>query len=53
LLKEFLTYYHTARTHQSLENNAPQPRSLEPPEQGQVIAVPYLGGLHHRYRRAA
>jgi transposase InsO family protein len=53
LLKQFLSYYHTARTHQALDHNAPYPRAVEPPEQGRVVATPYLGGLHHRYGRAA
>ena len=53
LLKEFLVYYHTARTHQALDQNAPYPRVVEPPGSGNVKAIPYLGGLHHRYTRAA
>ena len=53
LLKEFLVYYHTVRTHQALDQNAPYPRGVEPPGAGNVKAIPYLGGLHHRYTRAA
>ena len=53
ILTEYIDYYHTARPHQSLDHNAPIPRSVEPPEQGRVVAEPVLGGLHHRYRRAA
>jgi transposase InsO family protein len=53
LLREYLGYYHTARTHQSLEDNAPYPRAVEPPERGRVVSVPYLGGLHHCYKRVA
>ena len=52
LLREFITYY-PARTHRSLEQNAPDPRAVELPQQGEVIAIPYVGGLHHRYARAA
>jgi len=53
ILSEYFDYYHHARTHLSLDRNAPMPRAVEPPERGKVVAVPYLGGLHHRYTRAA
>lgn len=36
-----------------LEDNAPQPRVVEPPERGRIVAEPMVGGLHHRYRRCA
>jgi len=49
----FKTYYHTSRTHRSLDQNSPDPRAVEPPEQGEVTAIPLVGGLHHRYTRAA
>jgi hypothetical protein len=38
---------------QLLEQNSPDPRVIEAPEQGDVNAIPYVGGLHHRYARAA
>src|SRR5215467_11577555 len=28
-------------------------RSVQPPESGRVVAVPQVGGLHHRYERRA
>ena len=28
-------------------------REVEPPDRGHVIAVPKVGGLHHRYSRRA
>jgi transposase InsO family protein len=52
LVGEYGDYYHTARTHESLECNAPQPRTIEGGN-GQIVAEPMVGGLHHRYRRAA
>ena len=53
ILLEYIDYYHTARPHQSLDHNSPLPRAVEALEQGHVVAEPILGGLHHRYRRAA
>jgi len=53
LLTDYLIYYHQARTHMALDDNAPIPRDVELPERGPVIATPYVGGLHHRYSRAA
>ena len=53
ILASYLEYYHQARTHLSLERNAPIPREVEPPQRGKVVAIPHLGGLHHRYTRAA
>jgi putative transposase len=53
-LHEFLRYYHADRTHQGLANDCPEPRSVEPRSMGNVIELPRVGGLHHRYvRRAA
>ena len=53
ILSEYIDYYHTARPHQSLDHNSPLPRIVDSPENGRVVAEPILGGLHHRYRRAA
>ena len=51
LLGEYVEYYNDSRAHLSLEGNAPQPRAVE--SEGEVIAAPVLGGLHHRYARRA
>jgi putative transposase len=53
VLHVHLAYYNTARPHQSLANNSPQPRLAEPPPRGRIIAIPQVGGLHHRYQRVA
>ena len=50
ILSEYFRYYHEARCHESLEGNAPIPRETEKGT-GRVRAIPYLGGLHHRYTR--
>jgi transposase InsO family protein len=53
VLKSYFAYYHESRTHLSLGRNAPTPRRVEHPSEGRVIAIPQVGGLHHRYTRAA
>lgn len=53
ILAEYIEYYNNVRPHLFLDRNAPIPRVVEPPGTGEVIAVPHLGGLHHRYTRAA
>jgi hypothetical protein len=37
----------------SLTKDPPEPRTIEPPERGRVIALPQVGGLHPRYERLA
>ena len=52
LLKEFIEdYYHPARPHQGLSGETPVPQA--PPGEGELISVPVLAGLHHRYLRLA
>ena len=53
ILLEYFAYYHESRTHLSLERNSPEPRAVQRPDEGKVVAKAYLGGLHHCYRRAA
>jgi len=53
ILQSYFDYYLNARTHLSLERNSPIERVVEPPCLGRVVAIPQVGGLHHRYRRAA
>jgi putative transposase len=53
-LTRYFAYYHEARTHLSLDKDAPDGRSVERPDRGRVISIREVGGLHHRYvRRAA
>jgi len=51
LLRDYLAYYHSVRTHLSLDKNSPEPRAVERPDQGGIVAMPMVGGLHHRYTR--
>ena len=53
ILRDYFSYYHTARTHLSLDKQCPKPRAVQLPNQGKIGSVPHLGGLHHEYRRAA
>ena len=53
ILDSYLDYYHRSRTHLSLGKDPPEPRSIQPPEMGSVVALPQVGGLHHRYERRA
>jgi len=52
VLRKYVAYYNGARCHQSLNGNAPEPRAVEAGAAA-VRAIPHLGGLHHRYTRAA
>ena len=53
ILKSYVSYYTTSRTHLSLEKDSPEPRPVTPRGHGRVVAIPEVGGLHHRYERRA
>jgi len=53
VLTGYFVYYHRARTHLSLQKDAPSPRRVQTLTEGDVIAFPEVGGLHHRYERRA
>src|SRR2546427_1502055 len=54
ILTAYFAYYHRARTHLSLDKDAPDVRPVELPAAGRIVQIPEVGGLHHRYvRRAA
>jgi len=55
ILTEYFAYYHDDRTHLSLEKNTPNNRLVEPKpaDKYKVVAMPRVGGLHHRYCRQA
>ena len=52
-LKDYMDYYNNCRTHLSLKKNSPAPRNVEKPEEGKVVSIPKVGGLHHLYKRVA
>ena len=49
VLLSYMTYYNEARTHLSLDKDAPIPREVQ--SVGRIFAKPHLGGLHHQYIR--
>ena len=53
ILASYMDYYHMSRTHLSLGKDSPEPRRVQPPNMGPVVAISQVGGLHHRYERRA
>jgi len=53
VLSSYVDYYQRTRTHLSLEKDCPDSRAIMPRRIGKVIAIPQVGGLHHRYERIA
>lgn len=51
LLREYVAYHHDDRTHLGLAKETPMQRAVEPRPSptAKVVALPRLGGLHHRY----
>ena len=53
VLSAYVDYYHRTRTHLSLDKDCPVSRPIQPLRFGRVVAIPQVGGLHHRYERLA
>ena len=53
LMTQYCSYHERSRTHLSLDKDTPIPRPVTPPGDGAVVAIPEVGGLHHRYERHA
>jgi transposase InsO family protein len=53
ILKSYVAYYTNSRTHLSLDKDSPQSRPVRSRDDGPVVAMPEVGGLHHRYERRA
>ena len=56
VLREYVAYFNTARPHQGLQQCIPagtEEAALRPQPDGQIQALPVLGGLHNTYQRAA
>ncbi len=53
ILTIYFDYYHRWRTHLGLEMDTPRGREVQAPDQGRIVEVADLGGLHHHYVRLA
>ena len=53
ILRSYFRYYERSRTHLALGKDAPEPRTVLPPDFGEVAELSEAGGLHHRYERRA
>ena len=53
ILKSYFDYCEHSRTHLSLRKDAPISRPVQPVGTGPIVAIPQVGGLHHRYERIA
>jgi hypothetical protein len=52
-LTAYLAYYHSWRTHLALGKDTPPSRRIQGREEGPVIEMPEVGGLHHHDERRA
>jgi len=53
VLTAYVAYDSSSRTHLSLNKDAPISRHVASPADGDIVAIPQVGGLHHRYERRA
>jgi len=52
LLRGYVSYYHQDRTHDALGKETPEGRLIQarPSAVAEVVGMPRVGGLHHRYK---
>jgi putative transposase len=53
MLTDYVAYYMRSRTHLALGKDTPITRPVRLPSDGRIVAIPEVGGLHHRYDRLA
>jgi transposase InsO family protein len=51
VVRSYVAYYNRTRTHLALGKDPPERRSVQDRHAGEIVAVPEVGGLHHRYER--
>jgi putative transposase len=51
MMRDYMSYYHADRIHDSLEKDTPalQSVSSRPNQSARLVSFPRMGGLHHRY----
>jgi transposase InsO family protein len=51
LIRDYISYYHADRIHDSLNKDSPEKRGVshKPDQSARLISFPRVGGLHHRY----
>ena len=51
LIRDYISYYHADRIHDSLDKDSPEKRGVshKPDQSARLISFPRVGGLHHRY----
>jgi len=52
VLGAYVEYHLKSRTHLALDKDSPVPRQVAASDAA-IVAIPQLGGLHHRYERRA
>jgi transposase InsO family protein len=53
VLMSYVRYYHRTRTHLGLKKDSPDHRPISGASTGRIVAIPEVGGLHHRSERRA
>jgi putative transposase len=51
IVLSYVTYYNRTRTHLALGKDPPESRPVHVSDGGEIVAIPEVGGLHHRYER--
>jgi putative transposase len=51
IVRSYMAYHNRTRTHLALGKDPPESRPVQAPAAGEIVAIPEVGGLHHRYER--
>ena len=52
-VQEYVSYFNGDRPHQGIYQRVPSTLASSPVGEGEIVARPVLGGLHHAYSRKA